>query len=74
MCGVSRRTLFRDLRILREMGIPIDYDAATRSYYVPEWSFTQLSAMTLTEAVGVAEAALLGLQGWPTPILALYKE
>lgn len=66
-CGISRRTLFRDLRLLREIGVAIEYDAETQGYYVPAWSFTQLSAMTLAEATAVAEAALLGLSSWPTP-------
>ena len=33
-CGVHRRTIFRDLDMLREAGVPVEYDQETESYSV----------------------------------------
>ncbi len=35
-CQVSRRTIFRDLELLRQAGIPIRYDPERQRYEVPE--------------------------------------
>jgi predicted DNA-binding transcriptional regulator YafY len=33
-CGISRRTLFRDLKLLREVGVRITYDDRTGSFRI----------------------------------------
>lgn len=34
-CGVSRRTIFRDLELLRQAGVPITFDEEHQRYHVP---------------------------------------
>jgi len=50
---VSRRTLFRDLDLLRDAGIPVEYDEASQSYlvrgerFLPPTNFTPDEALAL---------------------------
>ena len=52
-CGVSRRTIYRDLDALREAGVPIIFDEAAQSYQLegerllPPTNFTADEAMAL---------------------------
>lgn len=52
-CGVSRRTIFRDLSTLRESDVPLVYDENLEqyripgTYYLPPTNFTPEEAMTL---------------------------
>jgi proteasome accessory factor B len=52
-CGVSRRTMFRDLEALRVAGVPIDYDqdldrySIPGSYFLPPINFTAAEALSL---------------------------
>jgi len=52
-CGVSRRTIFRDLETLRESGLPLSYDEQQQryripgSYYLPPTNFTPEEALSL---------------------------
>lgn len=52
-CGVSRRTVFRDLELLRQSGIPVAFDETLRQYRVPgacllpPTNFTPEEAMAL---------------------------
>jgi proteasome accessory factor B len=52
-CDVSRRTIFRDLSVLREAGVPLHYDAESEryripgSYYLPPTNFTPEEARSL---------------------------
>jgi len=52
-CGVSRRTVFRDLQTLRETGLPLEYDDQRRTYslhravYLPPTNFTAEEALAL---------------------------
>lgn len=52
-CGVSRRTIFRDLEALRAAGVPLNYDKAydrysiPSSYFLPPLNFTPAEAMSL---------------------------
>ena len=34
-CGVSRRTIFRDLDMLRQSGIPLAFDERQQNYRIP---------------------------------------
>jgi predicted DNA-binding transcriptional regulator YafY len=53
---VTRRTVFRDLQVLRDADLPLDYDAKTERYYVsPRWAMPP-SKLTEEEAF-----ALIGL-------------
>lgn len=53
VCGVSRRTIFRDLELLREAGVPLAYDeerqtyAVQGQYFLPPTAFTQDEALAL---------------------------
>ncbi len=52
-CGVTRRTIFRDLEILRESGLPLSYDEQhgrhriPSSYYLAPTNFTPEEALAL---------------------------
>ena len=52
-CGVSRRTIFRDLDILRLAGVPLAFDPENQcyripgSYYLPPTNFTPEEALSL---------------------------
>ena len=52
-CNVHRRTVFRDLDVLREAGIPLQYDGqqqryrVAESFYLPPTSFTPEEALSL---------------------------
>ncbi|MGD9648824.1 MAG: helix-turn-helix transcriptional regulator [Pirellulales bacterium] len=52
-CGVSRRTIFRDLELLREAGVPLWFNAEEQRFYLtgksllPPMSFTAEEALAL---------------------------
>lgn len=52
-CGVSRRTIFRDLETLREAGVPLIFDSQadrysiSSSYFLPPTNFTPEEALSL---------------------------
>src|SRR5262245_43940681 len=52
-CGVSRRTLFRDLRLLKLAGLPLEFDEASHRYrlsgtmVLPPLNFTATEALAL---------------------------
>src|SRR6476659_8890205 len=53
---VTRRTIFRDLQVLREADLPLEYDGKTERYYVsPSWAMPP-AKLTEDEAF-----ALIGL-------------
>ena len=33
-CGVSRRTIFRDIDVLRQAGIPVEFDEQRQRYFI----------------------------------------
>lgn len=52
-CGVSRRTVFRDIESLREAGVPIEFDAAEQRYRIDAAHFLPPTNLTLEEALSV---------------------
>ncbi len=52
-CGVTRRTVFRDLKTLQESGVPIEFDELRQryciptAYYLPPTNFTPEEALSL---------------------------
>ncbi|WP_145108607.1 helix-turn-helix transcriptional regulator [Botrimarina mediterranea] len=52
-CGVSRRTVFRDIESLREAGVPIEYDADAQRYRIDAAHFLPPTNLTLEEALSV---------------------
>jgi proteasome accessory factor B len=51
LCGVSRRTIFRDLDLLREGGVDLRYDEAHQRYQVGEPHFLPVASFTADEAL-----------------------
>lgn len=49
----SRRTLFRDLDLLKQVGIPVKYDAATHAYQIEQSFFLPPVNLTLAETLGL---------------------
>ncbi|MEX2185893.1 MAG: WYL domain-containing protein [Pirellulales bacterium] len=70
LCRVSRRTIFRDLDLLRDAGVPLHYDPQEErfripgTYYLPPTNFTTeeaLSVIVLCHEVGErAQVAFFG--------------
>jgi proteasome accessory factor B len=52
-CGVSRRTIFRDLEVLRGSGVPLVYDEERLQYHIPVTYFLPPSQLTSDEALAV---------------------
>lgn len=56
-CGVSRRTIFRDLETLREAGVPLEYDKEQDRYLIPNSFFLPPTNFTAEEALSVIALA-----------------
>lgn len=52
-CGVSRRTVFRDLEVLREAGVPLWYDAEQQLYFLSARNFLPPTNFTAEEALAL---------------------
>ena len=52
-CGVSRRTIFRDLNTIQDSGIRVHYDEARQGYSVPSTAFLPPTDFTLDEALSL---------------------
>ncbi len=52
-CGVSRRTVFRDIESLKEAGVPIEFDSSDQKYRIDAAHFLQPTNLTLEEALSV---------------------
>ena len=52
-CEVSRRTIFRDLDVLRQAGIPLVFDEQQQRYYVPGSHFLPPTNFTPEEALSL---------------------
>ncbi|SFI57223.1 helix-turn-helix transcriptional regulator [Planctomicrobium piriforme] len=53
LCGVSRRTVFRDLKTLQDAGVQILYDAATQGYWLPIHTALPPAQLTLSETLSL---------------------
>lgn len=53
LCGVSRRTIFRDLDVLREAGVPLVYDEELQHYYLNGKNFLPPTNFTAEEALAL---------------------
>ncbi len=56
-CGVSRRTVFRDLETLRSAGIPVKLDDDSRRYFIPSSFFLPPTNFTAAEALSIIALA-----------------
>lgn len=52
-CGVSRRTIFRDLETLRQSGIPLSFDDREQRYRVPGTYYLPPTNLTPQEALAL---------------------
>ena len=56
-CGVSRRTIFRDLATLREAGVPLEFDSLSERYFIPGSFFLPPTNLTAAEALSIIALA-----------------
>jgi len=52
-CGVARRTIFRDLQMLKSAGVPLNYDADYERYHIPGQYYLPPTNFTADEALAV---------------------
>ncbi|MFA8018245.1 helix-turn-helix transcriptional regulator [Bremerella cremea] len=52
-CGVSRRTIFRDLETLRAAGVPLAFDSDGQRFHIPETYFLAPTNLSSEEALSV---------------------
>lgn len=52
-CGVSRRTIFRDLNVLRDAGVSLVYREEDQSYWIPSPSYLPPTSFTPDEALAM---------------------
>lgn len=52
-CGVSRRTVFRDLKTLQDSGVPVLYDAQKQGYWIAAGTFLPPTDLTLSETLSL---------------------
>ncbi|MFQ5414610.1 MAG: helix-turn-helix transcriptional regulator [Phycisphaerae bacterium] len=69
LCGVDRRTVFRDLRLLKRSGLPFTYDRGTKRYRADRHALLPPVPLTHEEALAlliVTRAMMSGpLLPWP---------
>ena len=53
LCGVSRRTIFRDLEVLRQSGVPLEFDESEQCYHLPHTTFLPPTNFTTEEALSL---------------------
>jgi predicted DNA-binding transcriptional regulator YafY len=66
VCGVSRRTVFRDIAVLQEAGIGVMYDETRRGYFIPPRRAKRSADLTSTQVA----ALLIACHGSAPPALA----
>lgn len=71
-CGVSRRTIFRDLAGLQEAGLPAHFDPAQQAYWLPGKTMLPSADLALDEALALLVLCqnLGGKGGMPCQIAA----
>jgi len=52
-CGVTRRTIFRDLETLKAAGVPLEFDADSQRYMIPTAFFLPPTNLTAAEALSL---------------------
>jgi len=52
-CAVSRRTIFRDIDVLRLAGVPLEFDEAEQHYRIPGMNFLPPTNFTPEEALSL---------------------
>jgi proteasome accessory factor B len=68
-CGVSRRTIFRDLSMLQECGLPLIYDDQRQGYRLAAAPFLPPADLTLAETLAlVTVACQVGRQDGGLPL------
>lgn len=60
MCGVSRRTVFRDIAALQEAGLSVLQDESRRGYFLPNRKRVSSSKITAGDPAGFFQRHLLG--------------
>ncbi len=53
LCSVSRRTIFRDLEALRDVGVPLHFDEINQRYHIPGTYFLPPTNFNIEEALAV---------------------
>ena len=56
-CGVSRRTVFRDLETLRLAGVPLEFDGNSQRYFIPNSFFLPPTNFTAAEVLSIIALA-----------------
>ena len=65
--GVSRRTFFRDLKVLQEAGVPYRFDNRTRSYTIDPEFFLPSVDLNMQEALALLMLVHEGAKHLPLP-------
>lgn len=52
-CGVNRRTIFRDLKSLRNEGVPLELNPQTNNYSIPSEAFGPPNDLTAEEVLSI---------------------
>lgn len=53
LCGVSRRTVFRDLKTLQDSGVPVQYDPARYGYWVNATTYLRPTDLSMDETLSL---------------------
>lgn len=53
LCGISRRTVFRDIKTLQQAGIPVLYDTTRQGYWITSNSALPPTNLTLRETLAL---------------------
>jgi proteasome accessory factor B len=74
----SRRTIFRDLTLLKQVGIPVKYETSQRTYQIEQSFFLPPVNLTLPEALGLMTlvhkyAAGAGIPNYTAIVAAMMK-
>jgi len=72
-CGVSRRTVFRDLCLLRDVGVPLVYDELHQGYHIPGTYILAPANFTPEEALALIVLCHDVGSQLPAPFFALAR-